>query len=164
MFLYKLASNYYWQGGVFVENLLDFQEKLAQKYKYKKLNSILSQKVRKKYEENIPKGFKIEGDRDCRLYTKNGLLIAIGYERIVIGDYGAFIEFDSFQAVLKNIKVKEGQEYRINDSNYKEHVKYYWLTAKDKSNIKIYQQIKEVSYADYKAGMYYVSPYEVIVK
>jgi len=66
-----------------------------------------------------------------------------------------------FQIINENICVQKGQEYRINDDNYKNNVKYHWLTCKDNSNIKIYFQQKPVNYADYKPFMYYISPFEI---
>ena len=146
-----------------IENLLQFQELLAQKYKYRKLNKKLSQEVRQKYLDNIPNQLNINGDKEFKIYTLSNTLISNGYNRIVIGDYGAFIEFDKSQIIKENIKVKEGQEYRINDPKYSENVKYIWLTCKDDSDIKIYYQKKTVTYADYKAEMFYVSPYEIKV-
>ncbi len=146
-----------------MENLLAFQEDLASKYKYKQLDPMRSDEVRRRYRDNLPPGFKLEGDNTQKLYTSEGTLICNGYERIVIGDYGAFIEFSVSQAVTANYKIKEGQEYRINDPRYSGNVKYNWLTAKDNSNIKIYHQKKIVDYADYRIGMYYISPYEAII-
>lgn len=58
-------------------------------------------------------------------------------------------------------KIKEGQEFRIYDQRYSNNIKYEWFTMKDNSNIKIYKQKKNVSYADYIIGMFYVSPHEV---
>jgi len=65
--------------------------------------------------------------------------------------------------VRSNLKIKSGQEYRINDPKYSEHVKYWWLTPKDLSDMKVYYQKRIVSYADYKPEMFYVSPYEVLL-
>ena len=144
-----------------IENLLQFQELLSQRYKYRKLNKKLSAEVRQKYLDNIPNELNIEGDKDFKIYALSNTLISNGYNRIVIGDYGAFIEFDKTQIVRENIKIKQGQEYRINDPNYKDKVKYYWLTAKDDSDIKIYYQKRTVTYADYKPEVFYVSPYEI---
>ena len=143
-----------------MENLLKFQEELACKYSYRKLPKKLSEEVRQKYLDNIGSDLSIVGGSD-KLYSLNGTLIANGYTRIVIGDYGAFIEYEKEQSVKKHYKIKEGQEYRVNDPNYSKHVKYIWLTAKDDSDIKIYYQKRKVSYADYKPEMLYVSPYEV---
>ena len=144
-----------------IENILQFQELLATKYRYRKLNKKLSAEVRQKYLDNIPKVLCIEGDINFKIYTLSNTLISNGYNRIVIGDYGAFVEFDKSQIIRENIKIKSGQEYRINDPKYSENVKYIWLTAKDDSDIKIYYQKRTVTYADYKEEMFYVSPYEI---
>lgn len=95
------------------------------------------------------------------LETADGTVITNGYNRIVIGDYGAFVEFSRVQAYMRRLKIKEGQAYRVEDPRYAEHVKYLWLTANDSSNVKVYEQKRPVEYADYKPGMLYVSVYEV---
>jgi hypothetical protein len=146
-----------------MENLLQFQEDLAKEYEYYNLPFMLSKEIQQKYLDNLPLWCNMNGNSDCNLYSLHGTLVAKGYERIVIGDYGAFIEIDESQIVKDNIVLKKGQEYRINDKKYSKKVKYIWMTAKDKSDLKIYFQKRTVSYADYRKGMYYVSPYEVKV-
>lgn len=44
------------------------------------------------------------------------------------------------------------------------NVKYIWMTIADGSNIKIYKQKKKVAYADYRSGMFYISPHECIIQ
>lgn len=138
------------------------QDDLAKKYNYRCLPDELSQTVRKKYRESIPPCLCMNGGV-LTIRSLSGTVIANGYDRIVIGDYGAFIEFSKEQVVLKNIKVKKGQEYRINDKNFCDKVKYIWLTAKDESDVKIYFQRRSVPYADYKVDKYYVSPNEILL-
>jgi hypothetical protein len=140
------------------------QDELAEKYKYKKLPKELSKKVRKEYLKLLPTILKIDGDLDFKIYSKEGTLISNGYNRIVIGDYGAFIEFNKEQIVKENIIIKKGEEYRINDEKYSDKIKYFWLTAIDDSDIKIYYQQKTVSYADYIPNVFYVSPFEILLK
>lgn len=123
----------------------------------------MSDKYRDFFFDNIPSSLCIKGSSEC-LYTKNGTLLSNGYKRIVIGDYGAFIEIEESQMNLDILQIKKGQEYRVSDKNYCDIVKYNWLTIDDSSNIKVYLQKKKVSYADYLIGMYYVSPHEVEVK
>ena len=41
-------------------------------------------------------------------------------------------------------------------------MKYNWLTIEG-SDLKIYQQKRSVSYADYRPGKYYISPHEDLV-
>lgn len=102
----------------------------------------------------------MDGDR-VKLCTDNGTLIAYGYNRVVIGDYGAFLEIETRDMNRNAIRVKPGQEYRLNDERFSSHCKYIWLTVKDRSGVKIYYQLKTVDYADYQPGMCYISPYEV---
>ena len=143
-------------------NTLKIEQELAEKYGYMKLPEELSQKYRNFFLENIPPHLKTDGDNLC-LYTKKGNLICKRYNRIVVGDYGAFIEFSKEDAA-DNFCVKIGQEYRINDPKYSKNVKYLWYTIDDDSDIKIYYQKRRVNYADYKRGMHYVSVHEVFIK
>jgi hypothetical protein len=147
---------------VIVINTLSIEQKLSEKYKYKPLEESLSIKYRKFFQENIPRFLHCEGGGN-NLYSSSGTLLCSGYNRIVIGDYGAFIEFDETQANSSSYIIEHGQEYRVNDPKYSKNVKYVWLTLKDKSGIKIYHQKKHVSYADYNPDMYYVSPHEVCI-
>ena len=143
------------------QELLNLQEDLANEYKYKKLTEDLSQKYRRIWREHLPEGLSIDG-ADIDIYANDGTLICHGYERIVIGDYGAFVEYTAEQACKDNYKIQPGQEYRIYDPRYSKNVKYNWLTIEG-TDLKIYEQKKGVTYADYKAGMYYISPHEDIV-
>ena len=117
--------------------------------------------VRDKYLKALPDWCVLDGDSSVPLYSLDGTQIATGYKRVVIGDYGAFIEISPQQIIKDILCVKKGQEYRYNDDRFAEHVKYLWLTAKDASDCKIYLQKKTVDYADYKPHMYYISPYEL---
>lgn len=127
---------------------------------YKALGAQKIKDVRAEFEETLPEWCNMSGDT-TKLETRSGTVIASGYNRIVIGDYGAFVEFSRAQANARHLKIKEGQSYRIEDPRYAEHVKYLWLTADDNSDVKVYDQKRSVEYADYKPGMLYVSVYEV---
>lgn len=142
-------------------NTLKIEAALAKKYKYKPLPQDLSEKYRNYFCENIPAFLDISGSQDT-LLTQNGSPVCNGYDRIVVGDYGAFIEFSEAHAASEFV-IQKGQEYRVNDDKYKNNVKYIWLTVDDGSNTKIYFQKKEVSYADYRAGKYYVSVHEILI-
>lgn len=74
-------------------NTLKFEERLAREYKYKKLPEDVSNECRELYKRNIPSFLSTTGGG--ALYTTFGTLITNNYNRIVIGDYGAFIEFDT---------------------------------------------------------------------
>lgn len=144
-------------------NTLAIEARLAQDYGYKPLSKELSEKYRQFYIDNLPVGLSIEGS-DTVLCTKTGTVVCNGYTRIVVGDYGAFIEFDEEQANFDEYIIAPGQEYRVNNPRYSKNVKYIWMTIPDGSNIKIYKQKKKVSYADYKSGMYYISPHECVIQ
>ena len=144
-------------------NTLRIEAKLAEKYKYKPLPGDLSEKYRDYYKSNIPPFLHVNGGGP--LYTCCGSMICKAYNRIVVGDYGAFVEFCEDDLPLENdapaFMIAPGQEYRVNDERYSKNVKYVWLTTRDLSGVKIYHQKKGVSYADYRPGMYYVSVHEV---
>ena len=142
-------------------NTLKLESDLAKMYEYKPLNKQLSGKYRKIFEENIPSWLKINGDPNCRLKTFYSVHFATGYDRIVIGDYGAFIEINPQQIIQDHIIIKRGQEYRIDEPKYARNVKYHWFTVDDGSDIKIYYQMRTVNYADYQVDKYYVSVHEV---
>ena len=144
-------------------NTLDIEAKLAQEYGYKPLPKEVSEKYRQFYIDNLPEGLSIERS-DTVLCTKTGTVVCNGYTRIVVGDYGAFIEFDEEQANLDKYIIAPGQEYRVNNPRYSKNVKYIWMTIPDGSNIKIYKQKKKVAYADYKSGMFYISPHECVIQ
>lgn len=140
-------------------NTLFIEAKLAEKYKYKKLPDDLSEKYRQYFKENIPNGLFLDGGG--ALQTSRGSVICNSYRRIVIGDYGAFIEFEP-PYDDSSFVIAPGQEYRVNDERYSKNVKYIWLTINDGSKVKIYYQKRGVTYADYLPGMYYVSVHEVV--
>lgn len=142
------------------DNMLAFQAQMANRFSYKPMPSEYSERCREIYRETLPLWVSIEGASNTQLATLSGTVICEGYERIVIGDYGAFIEIKPQDMRTDMLYVPREQEYRFSEQ-YKDRVKYYWLTAKDNSNIKVYQQVRGVSYADYKAGMFYISPFEV---
>ena len=120
-----------------------------------------------------------EFGNNCReFFSLNNTLIAIGYVRIVYGDHGPYIEFDSSNIKCKLVD-RSGKEVLVLPEEF---VKYYylWLTPEFDTSIKVYWQIKPVinlpdapiredglphafnrheGYADYRRGMYYVNPY-----
>ena len=84
------------------ENIKALIRSCVEKHKYKPLAPGESEYVRAKYKAELP-GFltdKINGS-DMKLFMKasNGCgdLVCNGFDRIVIGDYGAYIEFSESQ-------------------------------------------------------------------
>lgn len=142
--------------------VLKYQEDLAKAYKYKPLPPMFREEALQYYRDNFPSGFCLDGDA-IPLFSPEGVKICDRYNRIVIGDYGAYVEIMADDIVHDNIKVKEGQRYRDFDPRYSKNVKYSWLTTKDSSDVKLYFQKKEVGYADYVPGRYYISPHECVL-
>jgi hypothetical protein len=99
----------------------------------------------------------LTGDNQI-LSTKSGTVISHGYTRVVVGDYGAYIEMSPTQIQHANIQDRFGKR---NTPRYP--IKYWWMVSRDHDEIKIYEQIKTVPYADYKPGMFYASPTDLYV-
>jgi len=144
------------------KQMLAFQEELSKEYRYQPIQyNLFLGDVRQKYADNLPAWCDVNGSEKPLYSINNGILIANGYDRIVIGDYGAFIEIDPGRMKMDHIIIKPGEEYRILDAHYADHVKYHWYTCRRDQEVKLYYQIKAVTYADYLPGMWYVSPYHV---
>lgn len=132
-------------------------EQLVKTHKYKPVPEPERTNIRNIYLSSLP-----VLDPNKPLLTRSGTVFATRFHRIAIGDYGAFIELGLDDIIGAVIICQPGQEYRISDPRYKDRVKYDWYTVNDGSSIKLYHQKRGVLYADYKPGMVYVSPFEVI--
>ena len=91
------------------------------------------------------------------LYTKMGEMVSIGYERIVFGKRGPYVEFDRYQIQEKKLYIPTDQLYRLSDPK----VFYIEFRTLDSSNTKVYYQLRNVAYADYKIGYFYISPFDL---
>ena len=91
-------------------------------------------------------------------YSKHGkLLLAHAYYRVVIGQRGPYVEFDTAHIEWDKFYVPDDQIYR-----HTSKVVYYdeWR-SKDIGNVKLYMQKRTVTYADYKIGRCYMSPFDL---
>ena len=163
---HHITMPYLSKEGLEMEMLL---KALSDEYGYKKLPKEKSVQQRCFYLSKLDSFWKNDEflKYDIQLTTHNGTVLANGVSSrgYVCGDYGVFLEIENSQIDRKNLMVQPGEEYRLHDVKYKDNVKYYWYTDKENNGIKLYYQQKGVTYADYKAGKWYVSPYEVkIVK
>ena len=111
--------------------------------------------MKKLYSERLR--IPLEGSESAKFFTKSGTHVATGYERIVIGGRGPYIEFKADQIVEESFSIPEDQEYRKTDRR----VYYIEARSDDESNVKLYIQRRTVKYADYKVGMLYISPFEL---
>lgn len=97
----------------------------------------------------------INGNQTLPLYSSSKSLLITGYERIVIGGRGPYVEFTPQQMVSKNFMIVD--EWRLTNPN----CYYVEYRTKDPSYVKLYHQKKTVNYADYKIGMCYISPFDL---
>lgn len=127
-------------------------------------------------------GLSEQGNQSTKFYSLNSTYLFEGYNRIVYGDHGPYIEFD-LQNIRCKLKSKFGNYVDYNNlpgDDFKYY--YYWLQPINDLSIKVYLQIKTVhnlpnapkrddgklscfnraeGYADYKRGMFYVNPYDL---
>jgi hypothetical protein len=126
---------------------------------YRPLPEEASKIVREHYNRTLRQTQISENGCNDALVLKNdyGTIIATGYRRVVIGDYGAYIEFTKNQLIKDAIGPKwPGDQSR--------EAAYIWCETKDASHTKVYLQQHKVQYANYKPGMYYVSPDDVFIE
>lgn len=114
------------------------------------------------------------GNDSLYFYTPKMSLFARGYIRVVYGDHGPYIEFDNSHILMRLIrKFPQKADPKV--------YYYEWWLPSDRTDIKVYLQLRDVKdvpyapkgghqeyrkegYADYKPGMYYVDPFELIFK
>ena len=99
----------------------------------------------------------VEGNETTEFKTKGGIVVGKGYTRIVIGERGPYLEFSPEQIRLTNCSIPEGEEKRQGEGFF-----YIEYRSNDFTKVKIYLQKKTVKYADYKVGMFYISPFDVL--
>jgi hypothetical protein len=94
------------------------------------------------------------------LYTNSAYPISKGFNRVVFGDRGPYVEILDTQIIMTNIHIPITQLYRLTDLR----IYYVEFRSNDVANIKIYYQIKTVAYADYKIGHFYVDVFDLCLE
>ena len=94
------------------------------------------------------------------LTTRNGFQFATGFNRIVRGERGDYVEFDTDHILQHNVHIPQDAEFRVTPKWHKK-VFYYEYCTSDDCNLKLYYQRKPVSYADYQVGKWYVALQDV---
>lgn len=95
-------------------------------------------------------------EASTRPLTIEGITVASSIERIVVGDFGAYVEIHP-DKLLVDLEVEPGQEWRLDETyltKRKLHIKYVWYHFLGR---KVYLQKNVVKYADYKPNFYYIS-------
>ena len=106
------------------KKMLAFQEKLAREYGYKPIEyNLFLGDVREKYKDTLPEWCEMDGNDNVPLFSLDGLQVSSGYNRIVIGDYGAFVEISPEQIIKENIRCQSGQEWRSSDLTFSPQLK-----------------------------------------
>jgi hypothetical protein len=104
----------------------------------------------------------IKGNKDTIFYSlDNKIMIAKGYNRIVIGGRGPYVEFNNIQISGNILVIPEDQKWRLEKSWSSKifYIEYRTFT----NNIKVYFQKRIVDYADYKIGKFYISVFDLNV-
>lgn len=91
--------------------------------------------------------------------TRNGLILAAGYVRVVIGDRGPYVEFTRHMINHESLMIPEYEKWRVHSPNSY----YIEYRSKDIGFVKVYFQKQTVAYADYIIGNYYISPKDLYV-
>lgn len=91
-------------------------------------------------------------------YTKSDCLIAKSYLRIVIGKRGPYVEFNINDLYISNCYIPSVEKWRLTST-----IAFYDEYRTFTDYVKIYHQKKLVNYADYKIGLYYISPEDLYV-
>ena len=145
--------------------LLEYQDKLVQTYGYKLLPDKIRWQVRRVFVKHLPAPFfdyLFTGFEGYPLFSKAGNCISRGFSRVVVGDYGAFIEIAPSLIFPESLEILHGTEKRLEFQN----AKYLWMCpvssdGEQDRGCKVYNQLKSVAYADYRPNMYYVSPFHL---
>jgi hypothetical protein len=97
---------------------------------------------------------------NSNLYFNSGELFSNGYERVVHGERGPYIELNKEQIVCPLKSKFNNNPYNTYTGELITLVPYYyyWLVPESGTMEKVYLQVKTVKYADYKIGYYYISP------
>ncbi len=93
--------------------------------------------------------------------TKNDVLVATDFVRIVHGGRGDYVEFTKDQMILENISIIRDTIWRLSEK-WKNRV--YYVEYRTTDNIKIYYQKRLVKYADYKLKHFYIALQDLKLK
>lgn len=104
---------------------------------------------------------KEENIQKISLIYKNGEKVCERYERIVIGDYGAYVEI-SASHLSDNHFIYIDQNDPIDETISSRHSSHMTLALNDESSYTIYFQVKPVPYGNFIPGRFYIDPYDVI--
>jgi len=120
---------------------------------YKPFDPARSRLLQAYYRSQLPQKLQETGDIFFDVKNSLGTQISRGYLRVVVGDYGAFLELSHEMVCHENLRSKFARGLGL---------KYNWLVTRDAAATKVYEQLGKVKYADYKPGCFYVGPGDVV--
>lgn len=81
-----------------------------------------------------------------------GQTLCRGYTRIVIGQRGPYVEIHEDQLAQENFDEIQALH------------RYFVELRSELSNVMCYYQLEPVDYADYRRGMFYISPFDLYLE
>lgn len=122
-------------------------------------------------------GWDEMGNDTTEFRLRSGTLLAVGYNRIVYGDHGPYVEFQPKHIAIRCVRKFNGPE--------KPGIYYRWCYPAHHPGVKVYYRLRDVKnmpnapkrqdgkphqfnrpigegYADYRVGCIYLAPEEFI--
>ena len=105
----------------------------------------------------------LQGNDHTSFETSTGLHVATGYTRVVIGERGPYIEFNPEHIILVNLHVPDIKRWKLS-SYWRAKERFIEWRTNDDANVKVYEQLRTVDYADYRVGLIYIDPCDLFVE
>ena len=141
-----------------------FVSQLMLSYRNQVIPNNISEELKETHKKYLPTWISdsmIESGKSAPLFDVNGTKVCDKYSRVVISDFGAFIEFSYDDICEKNIMIMPGEEYRVAPEN-QDKVSSYLLTTNSDAKCQIGLRVKDGTGSGFRQGFCYVSVYEVI--
>lgn len=112
------------------------------------------------YPKAVPSWLQYEGDESQPLFTKVGTPFCSGYSRVIISDYGPYIEIPQSLIDKSIVKRDLATETNIDMGTSSTRV---WFYASDNSRMPLFMQAKTTNLGDFIPEYFYVVPSDVCV-
>jgi hypothetical protein len=99
------------------------------------------------YEQRL--SIPVIGQTTLQFFTRSHIHCASGYDRVVIGGRGPYVEFDVKHLIQDSLSTITHEHY------------YYIELRTNVDHVKVYAQLHRVDYADYIPGKFYISPFDL---
>lgn len=141
--------------------LMDMKRRLND-HQFRFLTGEMKEVVQRWHKTQWEKQRWIPTPREAKQVILDDVLIGTGYNRVVVGDHGIFIEFLRDQMKASSFVHHAGQEYRVRLFRAGQSVPYFWLETNESGlapnkRTPIYYQTSRVPYADFRVGCFYIN-------